>query len=80
MHEAAEKRLSGLTDRQHQIMKLVLAGFPSKNIAVDLGVSQRTVENHRASTMKRTGAKSLPELARLAIAADVTHPINSTTQ
>ena len=55
--------------RQHQIMDLVLAGHPSKNIAADLGISQRTVENHRASIMKKTGTKSLPALARLALAA-----------
>jgi two-component system CheB/CheR fusion protein len=47
----------------------VLAGHPSKNIATDLGISQRTVENHRASIMKITGSKSLPELARLALVA-----------
>ena len=50
-------------------MERVLAGQPSKNIAADLGISQRTVENHRASIMKRTGSKSLPALARLALAA-----------
>jgi two-component system CheB/CheR fusion protein len=50
-------------------MDLVLAGHPSKNIAADLGISQRTVENHRASIMKRTGSKSVPALARLALAA-----------
>jgi two-component system CheB/CheR fusion protein len=61
--------LEGLTPRQHQIMEMVLAGHPSKNIAADLGVSQRTVENHRAAIMKKTGAKSLPALARLAVAA-----------
>jgi two-component system, chemotaxis family, CheB/CheR fusion protein len=50
-------------------MHLVLAGHPSKNIAADLGISQRTVENHRALIMKKTGSKSLPALARLAVAA-----------
>uniref|UniRef100_A0A9E7ZL93 histidine kinase n=1 Tax=Bosea sp. NBC_00436 TaxID=2969620 RepID=A0A9E7ZL93_9HYPH len=66
--EAAD-HIAGLTPRQHQIMDLVLAGHPSKNIAADLKISQRTVENHRASIMKKTGAKSIPALARLALAA-----------
>jgi two-component system CheB/CheR fusion protein len=61
--------MSGLTPRQHEIMDLVLAGHPSKNIAADLGISQRTVETHRASIMKKTGSKSLPALARMALAA-----------
>jgi two-component system CheB/CheR fusion protein len=67
--EAAAGHFEGLTDRQRQIMEMVLAGHPSKNIAADLGISQRTVENHRAAIMKRTGVKSLPALARLAVAA-----------
>ena len=46
-------------------MDLVLAGHPSKNIAADLGISQRTVESHRAAIMHRTGAHSIPALARL---------------
>ncbi|WNJ93535.1 CheR family methyltransferase [Bosea sp. 685] len=65
----ATKSLAGLTARQHQIMDLVLAGHPNKNIAADLGISQRTVENHRASIMHKTASKSLPALARLALAA-----------
>jgi two-component system CheB/CheR fusion protein len=65
----AADRVASLTARQGEIMHLVLAGHPSKNIAADLGISQRTVENHRASIMKKTGAKSLPALARLALAA-----------
>jgi two-component system CheB/CheR fusion protein len=68
--EAASTRLAGLTARQRQIMKLVLAGHPSKNIAADLGISQRTVENHRAAAMKKTGSHSLSALIRLALAAD----------
>ncbi len=66
--EAAE-HIARLTARQRQIMDLVLAGQPSKNIAADLGISQRTVENHRAEIMRRTGSRSLPALARLAVAA-----------
>jgi two-component system, chemotaxis family, CheB/CheR fusion protein len=65
----AADHLASLTRRQHQIMEMVLAGHPSKNIAADLGISQRTVENHRASIMKKTGSGSLPALARLALAA-----------
>jgi two-component system CheB/CheR fusion protein len=68
--ETAAATIASLTPRQHQIMDMVLAGYPSKNIAADLGISQRTVENHRASIMDKTGSKSLPALARLALAAD----------
>jgi two-component system CheB/CheR fusion protein len=67
--ESAATHLAGLTPRQREVMERVLAGHPSKNIAADLGISQRTVENHRASIMKRTGSKSLPALARLALVA-----------
>jgi two-component system CheB/CheR fusion protein len=66
---SAANHVAVLTLRQRQIMELVLAGHPSKNIAADLGISQRTVESHRAAIMKKTGSKSLPELARLALAA-----------
>ena len=63
--DAAFDHIGGLTDRQRQIMELVVDGQPSKNIAADLGISQRTVEKHRASIMNRTGATSIPDLARL---------------
>jgi FixJ family two-component response regulator/signal transduction histidine kinase len=66
---AAAVRVGSLTARQRQIMELVLAGHPSKNIAADLGISQRTVESHRATLMKKTGSKSLPALIRLALSA-----------
>ena len=68
-HVAAADSLAALTPRQRDIMALVLSGHPSKNIAADLGISQRTVENHRASIMRKTGSRSLPALARLALAA-----------
>jgi DNA-binding NarL/FixJ family response regulator len=56
---------ASLTPRQQEIMNLVLDGHASKNIAADLGISRRTVENHRAAIMKKTGSRSLPELGRL---------------
>jgi two-component system CheB/CheR fusion protein len=67
--ETAVIRVGSLTARQRQILDLVLAGHPSKNIATDLGISQRTVENHRAAIMRKTGSKSLPALVRTALAA-----------
>jgi two-component system, chemotaxis family, CheB/CheR fusion protein len=67
--ETAATRVSSLTVRQRQILALVLAGHPSKNIAADLGISQRTVDNHRAAIMRKTGSKSLPALIRTALAA-----------
>ena len=67
--ESATLSVANLTVRQRQILDLVLAGHPSKNIAADLGVSQRTVDNHRAAIMRKTGSKSLSALIRTALAA-----------
>jgi two-component system CheB/CheR fusion protein len=67
--ETALQLVATLTTRQRQILDLVLAGHPSKNIAADLGISQRTVDNHRAAIMRKTGSKSLPALVRTALAA-----------
>ena len=61
------KPVGNLTPRQREVMMLVLEGQPSKNIAADLNISQRTVENHRAAIMRRTGAASLPALVRLSL-------------
>ena len=66
--DGSADRIPCFTRRQQEVMQRVLAGHPSKNIAVDLGISRRTVESHRASIMKKAGVRSLPALARLAIA------------
>jgi two-component system CheB/CheR fusion protein len=65
----AASQIARLTPRERQILTLVLAGHANKVIAADLGVSQRTVEYHRAAIMRKTEAGSLPALARLAVAA-----------
>ncbi|MDG3042795.1 chemotaxis protein CheB [Roseicyclus marinus] len=69
--KAARLRFEDLTKRERQVMAEVLEGVPNKIIAADLGINQRTVENHRAAVMRKTGAASLPELVRLALLADV---------
>ena len=70
-HVEMRDGMRGLTTRQRQIMELVVAGHPSKNIAADLGISQRTVENHRASIMRKTGSTSIPALVRLSFGASL---------
>ncbi|MCA3640300.1 MAG: response regulator [Methylobacterium sp.] len=70
---AARLKLASLTPRQREIMARVLDGQPSKNIAADLHISQRTVENHRAAIMRKTGSGSLAALARLDFVAGGTH-------
>jgi two-component system CheB/CheR fusion protein len=77
LRKAAIDHINHLTARQRQILAMVLDGHPSKNIAVDLGISQRTVEKHRASIMSRTEARSIPELARIALAAGDVRPNHS---
>lgn len=60
-----QRRLSDLSAREREVLDLVLAGCPNKAVAANLGVTQRTVEVHRARIMRKTQAQSLPELARL---------------
>jgi two-component system CheB/CheR fusion protein len=64
---AAAMRIAGLTTREREVMELVVAGHANKEIAYRLGISQRTVETHRAAVMKKIGASSLSELIRLEI-------------
>ncbi len=68
--DAARKTLSVLTTRQRQILDRILSGQPNKIIAAEMKISQRTVENHRASIMRRTGSASLPALLRVVVAAE----------
>lgn len=67
--ETTKARFTKLTGRERDVMMKVLAGLPNKNIASDLKISQRTVENHRASVMRKTGAESLPTLVSMFLGA-----------
>ena len=64
---AIEKRIASLTARERQVMRMVVDGKANKVIAADLGVSQRTVEIHRAHVMEKMQAASIAQLVRLVI-------------
>ncbi len=59
-------QLAMLTEREREVMMLVLAGHTSKEIAQRMDISYRTVEKHRAHVMQKTGASNMLELARIA--------------
>ena len=57
-----ERRLGCLTDREREVLALVVAGKTSKAIANDLDISVKTVENHRHNLMTKAGANSVAQL------------------
>jgi len=60
-------RLERLTPREREVMTLITSGKANKVVGADLGVSQRTVEIHRAHVMEKMGAGSLAELVRMVL-------------
>lgn len=65
-----DRRLGRLTPREAEVMELLVAGSANKQIAARLGLSQRTVEIHRANIMRKMEADSLADLVRMAIVAE----------
>ena len=63
-------RLRSLSEREREVMLLLVAGHPNKIVAERLGISTRTVEVHRAHIMEKTGAKSIADIVRLACLYD----------
>jgi two-component system CheB/CheR fusion protein len=66
----AIQRVATLTARQREVLDLITTGHPSKNIAADLRISQRTVENHRAAIARKTCSRSLSDVVHTAICAN----------
>jgi two-component system, LuxR family, response regulator FixJ len=58
-------RVESLTPREKQVMAMVVDGAANKVIAIDLGLSERTVEIHRAKVMEKMGARSVAHLVKL---------------
>jgi two-component system, LuxR family, response regulator FixJ len=60
-----QRRLETLTPRERQVMDLVVEGEANKVMAIDLGLSERTVEIHRAKVMEKMGARSVAHLVKM---------------
>lgn len=59
------ERIASLTPREQEVMEMVVDGKANKVIAIDLGLSQRTVEVHRARVMSKMEADSVPQLVQM---------------
>ncbi len=70
----ARRMLRMLTDRESEIVDAIVAGSSSKQIAEALGVSQRTVEAHRANVLQKLGISNTASLVRLAVLAGLGPP------
>ena len=67
--QVAQERLQSLSPREREVMERVTTGESNKIIAFRLGISQRTVEIHRARVMEKLDARSVADLVHLTVAA-----------
>ena len=68
--EAVNTRLALLTPRQRQVLDLVMDGAPNKAIGMQLGISKKTVEIHRAKMMEIMKARGIADLVRMLVASE----------
>jgi two-component system response regulator FixJ len=61
------EKVDSLTPREHEVFERVARGQANKVVAIDLGISERTVEIHRSQVMQKTKARTLADLVRMKI-------------
>jgi two-component system, LuxR family, response regulator FixJ len=66
-HDQIRQKLQSLTPRETEVLELMIKGKQNKVMAGELGLSQRTVEIHRAHVMEKMGASSVAQLVRMVI-------------
>jgi two-component system response regulator FixJ len=65
LHADLKRRAESLSPREREVMGMVVDGRANKVIAIDLGLSERTVEIHRSNVMEKMGARSVAHLVKM---------------
>ena len=68
--EAARQQIRRLSRRELQVVQLVSSGLANKSIALELDISVKTIEKHRANASRKLGVGSTAEMVRLTVLAD----------
>lgn len=69
--EDVRRRFEGLTPREREVFRLVVAGRLNKQVARELGVAEKTVKVHRARVMEKMGVRRVAQLVQLAVRLDL---------
>ncbi len=72
--DSVARRLESLTPRERQVMSRIVCGLTNRQVAAELGASEKTIKVHRARVMRKTQVNSLAELVLLAQAAGIRTP------
>jgi two-component system, LuxR family, response regulator FixJ len=64
-HAELRRRAETLTSREREVLDLIVEGKANKVVAIDLGLSERTIEIHRANVMEKMGARSVAHLVKM---------------
>ena len=75
--QALKSRFLCLSPREREVMALVVAGLPNKQVGSELGISEITVKAHRGSMMRKMKVESLAELVSIATRLRLTRPAGS---